>query len=1856
MKGQNSFNLNSLAWVKHEITVSLDEAREEVLAYAENTAETEHLYEALPRIKDVYGTLEVADLSGAAMLAKESLAVVGGLAEGSIRNTEEASRLVVRALIQLPDYLDFVQSNHEDEPVVLVSILNDLKAIRNQEFISSDIIDIPVPDNDEAMLAGQGHSGESLQSLAHLTQHAFELGLLGWYRNQNDADSLHKMDLVCKRLRYASDYRASRRLWWLTEALITALKSNALSTSAAVKALIGKVGREIKRLFKVGEKEFAATISLELEKNLLYYVASAKPGNSVVDEVQKTYFLGGESSSTNAFTTAQVSMGGQNDQLYLSVAKAMSEDIEDIKDQLEVYSRAEQKSVDDLLLLEPLLGRLAGTLGMLGLSTQKDKVSEQKDKLTRVLAQRQHPDDVALAELAEMLVEIESTIASFGVLGREYVVADELGESHESLADKIDDEEYRKVRKPVLKESLVDIERCKEAIQIYGAENRDFKELDGIPEVFSNLAGAMSLLSLDTMVSLVSRISDFLNERIKEGRALSDAEIDDLAEAISGAEVYLEVMDTSGIDQQDYIDAGQRAMDSLLSGESIEALVDKSAVSEIDDFAEQDDLVQDTAAFSSEENLPAGELLDELTFSEAEEEVDSSLMPAIDARAIELESALANEPEGDGPLTVVGILPEDDKIAASFDLPERWRDLEVLRDGVDEEIYEIFLEEFAEESEKLKDGIKQLKADLTDEDALTQVRRSFHTLKGGGRLIGAQIVGEFAWLHEDILNQVIDHRLDLSDEVIGCVGGGIDLLPSLEMQLRARRAPDNAIAKQVLWAESVGKGQLDTNWQETEDISASPLGDEFLTEDVAADPDAIDLLQEELDSNWMDSESVSEQKEHSKLLNDGFLSERIAPELLEIFFAEITQHQAVIASVTEALRANGAAIEIDDKLLRTLHTMNGSARTAEVSEIHLPSGVFERYLSLKKEQALNLTLLDGELLSQFHLHVEEVLIALKENNATESGDELTLSLEHLSSELVSEGEMEADGIADTHEGSTKHEQVTGLGELSSTSEELLPMPGLSVPERQFIGADDHGSELIEVFFEECAEILETSDDIMNRWQSDPSDLAPVMELRRELHTLKGGARMSGLTGLGDLSHAMESLFIDVIEGRLAANKSVFAVVNGSFDRVNEIAEAAHNNMELSSVDDLIELLHKLRSGKSLTEEDFSVLRDYEPATETNIEINFASDAAKLSDIFESRLEESTVHVDVAKDPESQPHLPEAVKVQADLLDQLVDNIGEASVFQARVEQQVSSFGFNLQELDRTIRRLTDQLRSLEVEAEAQVLHRFEDKTINPDESGVYEQFDPLELDRYSKIQQLSRSLAESTSDLSNLQQLLEEGVSDVESLLQKQSRVNNDLQEGLMRTRMSPFKLMVPRLRRVVRRTAMELGKDVELKVNGADNEMDRKLLEGLVVPLEHMLRNAVAHGIENPDKRKEKGKPPMGSVEISISRQGPEVVFEVTDDGAGLDRDGILKKAVEQGILELDKKLTEAEIHALIVKPGFTTAEEVSQIAGRGVGMDVVQTQIKHLNGVLDINSQPGKGAAFRISLPFTLAINQALMVRAGTEKYAIPLDSIEGVVQLAGKSLVENLSSKNPQIEYGDKKYKLYQLASALERVAVTALDTERALPVILAQASEHSAAFVADELLGNSEVVVKSIGTLLSNVAGISGATILGDGNVVLILDTVGLIRAVASGINTAPAILARSEVEEDYRPVVMVVDDSITIRKVTARVLERNHYRVVTAKDGLDAIAQLKESPPDIMLLDIEMPRMDGFELAALIRNTKENEDLPIIMISSRSGRKHRERASRLGVNRFLGKPYQDNELLNNIESLLDESRVADGSTA
>ena len=796
-------------------------------------------------------------------------------------------------------------------------------------------------------------------------------------------------------------------------------------------------------------------------------------------------------------------------------------------------------------------------------------------------------------------------------------------------------------------------------------------------------------------------------------------------------------------------------------------------------------------------------------------------------------------------------------------------------------------------------------------------------------------------------------------------------------------------------------------------------------------------------------------------------------------------------------------------------------------------------------------------------------------------------------------------------------------------------------------------ELVEVFLDESEEILEHCDDAMQRWQQNPEDMDLVRELYRELHTLKGSARMAGLQQIGDLSHAVETLLTAVEAGEAKADKSLFTVVFGAIDRFGEMNEAVRAGRAVAPADALIDLLTRIQQGQQLSEADLAILKrgtGAEPAPAQAPEAAPVTELPQATERFESHLADlMPQQTGVGADGELLvSRLQDTVKVSPDLLDQFVDSVGEINILNSRVEQQISAFGFNLQELERTISRLTEQLRQLEMEAEAQILSHFDGHRVNPDETGINEYFDPLELDRYSTIQQLSRALAESTDDLVSLHQLLSEERRDVENLVQQEGRVGNSLQEALMRTRMSPFKMMVPRLRRVVRGVALELGKEVDFRIEGEEQELDRKVLEGMVVPLEHLLRNALAHGIESPSQRQAAGKPEAGTITVSVHRDGPEVVIEVSDDGAGIDRQAVRRRAIEKGIVGADAELTDAEIDALILHPGFSTATEVSQIAGRGVGMDVVQEQLRHLNGLLEISSTAGKGTTFRIRLPFTMAINQSLLVRVGAHSYAIPINTVEGVVQVSDRVLAEKLAGGDPVIDYADRNYRLYRLDEVLENARMEPLQASgETRPVLLVGSGEHAIALIVDEIQGNQDVVVKPIGSLLNSVPGLGGATILGDGRVILILDTAGIIRAATGGRESIERRQADDRQAHERRPTIMVVDDSITIRRVTEKMLERHHFNVVTAKDGLDAVARLEEVKPDMMLLDIEMPRMDGFELAAHLQNSEQHQDIPIIMISSRTGKKHRERAAGLGVREFLGKPYQDSELLSHIDALLQQ---------
>jgi chemosensory pili system protein ChpA (sensor histidine kinase/response regulator) len=465
-----------------------------------------------------------------------------------------------------------------------------------------------------------------------------------------------------------------------------------------------------------------------------------------------------------------------------------------------------------------------------------------------------------------------------------------------------------------------------------------------------------------------------------------------------------------------------------------------------------------------------------------------------------------------------------------------------------------------------------------------------------------------------------------------------------------------------------------------------------------------------------------------------------------------------------------------------------------------------------------------------------------------------------------------------------------------------------------------------------------------------------------------------------------------------------------------------------------------------------------------------------------------------------------------------------------------------------------------------------------------------------------------------------------------------------MRTRMVPFDALVPRLRRVVRQAAGETGKQVQLHLGGAQGELDRSVLEHMTAPLEHMLRNAVAHGIESPDARKSARKPEEGSIAIAMRREGSEVVLEIRDDGAGLDRDAIRRRAIERGLLREDAILAESDLDALIMEPGFSTAETVSRLAGRGVGMDVVASEVRQLGGSLDIKSKQGEGTAFTLRLPQTLAVTQAVFVRIGDTTYAVPIASVRGV----GRISRDELGASDASYRYGGEEYPVHDLGSLLGHAPAKA-EGQLQMPLLLIRAGDLRAAVLVDQVVGNREIVVKPVGPQVASVPGIFGATIMGDGRVVVILDVAPLVRRQAvlpRDVQPQPDIAQRRV------PLVMVVDDSVTMRKVTGRVLERHNIEVATAKDGIDALERMAERVPDLMLLDIEMPRMDGYELATAMRAETRLRDVPIIMITSRTGEKHRQRAMEIGVQRYLGKPYQENERMRNVFDVLGLEATSD----
>ncbi|MGV6807321.1 MAG: hybrid sensor histidine kinase/response regulator, partial [bacterium] len=800
---------------------------------------------------------------------------------------------------------------------------------------------------------------------------------------------------------------------------------------------------------------------------------------------------------------------------------------------------------------------------------------------------------------------------------------------------------------------------------------------------------------------------------------------------------------------------------------------------------------------------------------------------------------------------------------------------------------------------------------------------------------------------------------------------------------------------------------------------------------------------------------------------------------------------------------------------------------------------------------------------------------------------------------------------------------------------------------QQIPADSVDAEILEIFLGEAGELYNELDESLNAWRDDTANTEHVEQLKRVLHTLKGGARMAGLEQLGEMSHELES-DIMLLESQLdSVSSEVFDYLFRHEDNINEAIEVAQEALSGETADAVTEEFVEPQAETPQEALEAKKPQD-EPQEEKPEKQKLELPITQIAPV--SRMTPPSEDAFGAPEPAAMPTIErksgsqETIRVSAAVLENLVNLAGESTILRGQVEQQIGGFNYSLSEIESTIRRLQGQVRLLGIETEAQITWRKE----QIEASSTDDEFDPLEMDRYSQLQQLSRSLLESTSDLLDLKNTLVNVTRDTESRLLEQSRIQSDLQESLMRARMVPFSTIIPRLRRIVRQVSEELGKQVNLNFTNQEGEMDRSVLEAMVAPLEHMIRNAIDHGIESASERKKLGKPELGTITIGLARRGGEVWIRVRDDGRGLNIPAIKKRAIERNLLDPKAELTDHEISQFVFHSGFSTSENVTKISGRGVGMDVVYSEVRQLGGTVALDSEAGKGAEFNVRLPFTVSVNRALMVGLREDLYALPLNSIDGVVNITPAQLEHYYRHPDQKLVYAGQEYTVTYLGALLQTGVRPTLDTEQRHPSLVLVHSERGLYAVhVDSLLTSQEVVVKSLGKQFSTVSGLAGATILSDGRVVVILDLMELIRT----FNWSHAEIKLDDGSEDQKvedsgiQTVMVVDDSVTVRKVTGRFLEREGFRVITATDGVEALQLLQDEHPDVMLLDIEMPRMDGFEVAQRIKTTARWKDIPIIMITSRTGDKHRDRAMSLGVERYVGKPYQEETLMENILELI-----------
>lgn len=1124
--------------------------------------------------------------------------------------------------------------------------------------------------------------------------------------------------------------------------------------------------------------------------------------------------------------------------------------------------------------------------------------------------------------------------------------------------------------------------------------------------------------------------------------------------------------------------------------------------------------------------------------------------------------------------------------------------LQMTDKASDEELLEIYLAEAEEVLAHIANHLQLLKVSASHE-ALVEVRRGFHTLKGSGRTVGLSNLGEVAGKVESFLNGVLDNHLVLTAPQLQEIEQVTAEFANWSNTLREQQAltfnPDVWIARIDAWDKPTAiqapkkKSGEDVVLIDGKRKLSRQLYNIFLNEAMVN----ITVLEQDL-ANINTTETLSAPSEAAKRAIHTLASNALAAGF---------KHMGTLGRAVEQwLDEVGPDWSSADHKLYTRVIKSVARMWQKISDLKEPK---EERALMKAVQNATPSIKRGtkQAASETPVDVVEAQSPSFETSALDAIPE-----SEVLPEVLAESNIEPiNEVGYAHSAHVESPIVENKIDANIDAEhgmQKIQSPAVEAIPAYVPITEEHpelvDNEILNLFKEEADELMPIIGSELRAWRANPTALEHADALQRALHTLKGSARMAGKHLLGNVVHNMEERALQALKTN--ASERVFEDLFTDLDAIGAYFEDGHLPAHLTE------------------------LIQTEPETE-----DLATEALS-----------SITNESAAAEPESvTPTIRHAnrkaqfLRMRADVLDRLINEAGEISIIRSRIDKEVIGFKNTSHELTESVSRMRNYLRELELEADTQLQSRL---TLLQEAN---EKFDPLEFDRFTRLQELTRMMAESVNDISTIQHGLINNLGQAEAALQQQTRMNRELQQTLMNVRMLPFSQLSERMDRIVRQTARELNKRVEFLITGDKTEIDRSVLDKIGAPLEHLLRNAVAHGVELPAVRKKAGKQETGKLHLHVTAENDEIRIQISDDGAGVNLKRVKEIAIQNKVIDANADINDQALMALIFEPGFSTSSEVTQIAGRGVGLDVVRSEVTGLGGRIDVDSRLGEGTEFFIYLPVTLTVAQVLMVRSGKTQYAISVAMIEQAQKVKQADIAKAYEAG--EIVWANNTYPLHHISKLLNEVP--AEQDQPYSSVLLLRSGNYRIALHVDDMLGNHEVVIKPIGIELARVPGIMGATVSGDGSVILILNPLLLanrevlaVGSVKVNVQQTPAVHKRKA---------MVVDDSLTMRKVLARLMEREGFEVLVAKDGMDAMQLLQSVVPDVILTDIEMPRMDGFGLARNIRDDARTVNIPLIMISSRTADKHQNTARDIGVDAFFGKPVHDDELIAKVNELIQQ---------